>query len=177
MKSFQDYLADLQEMPFVSSYITKNMIDKSIEDHDKLHLAAKSKSIGSDSFTYVSDTGITIYFRKNSKGMPEELNYVDKSNTQILAYKRNGTTKTIIDHMIYHIRKYGEIKTDSSQSPGAKHLWINFIKSNPKGISFESELDGSIIKLDSSNIADYQDRIWSSRKIRTAEIGVRAYVT
>ena len=93
MKTFQDYLADLQEMPFLTSYSTRNRIDKSVEGHDSLHLAAIYTPISSNSFTYVSDTNITVYFRKNSKGLPEELNYIDGSNTQILAYKRNGGDK------------------------------------------------------------------------------------
>lgn len=177
MKTFQDYLRDLQEMPFLNSYSTRNRLDKSIEDHDELHLAAKSIPIGSNSFTYVSESNITVYFRKNSKGMPEELNYIDDTNTQILAYKRNGTVKAILYHMTYHIRKYGELKTDSTHSPGAKHLWINFIKSNPRGISFETKLDKTNIVLNSTNIDDYADQIWSSKLMRSSDNVVRAYVS
>jgi hypothetical protein len=175
MKTFQDYIKDLQEMPYVNSYLTLNRIDKEIEDHDKLHLAAKTKRIGNNSFSYLSDSNLRVYFRKNSKGLPEELNYIDQNNVQVLAYKRNGTVQTIVDHMIYHIKKYDELKTDSNQSPGAKHLWINFIRSSPIGIKFETIIGNKKIQLDKNNIDDLEEKIWST-KIRSANIQVRAYV-
>ena len=79
--------------------------------------------------------------------------------------------------MIYHIRKHGELKTDTSHSPGVKHLWINFIKSNPRGISFETRLGKTNAILDSNNIDDYADQIWSSKVIRASDNVVRAYVS
>lgn len=174
MKTFHEYLLSLQEMPFLTSYITRAKIDKEIEDHDKLHLAAKSKRIGNNSFTYKAENGLQIYFRKNKQGLPEELNYIDRDNIQVLAYKRNGTVSTVIYHMAHHIKKYGELKTDTSQSPGAKHLWINFIKSNPKKIKFTVELDSETIELDRENIDTLASKIWSD-SLKGSEVIIRAY--
>lgn len=177
MKTFSDYLLHLQEMPFLNDYITRNRIEKEIEDHDKFHLAARSKHIGNGSFTYTSDTGISVYFRKNKRGLPEELNYIDQSNTQLMAYKRNGSVKVVIEHMLYHIKKHGELKTDTTHSPGAKHLWINFIKSKPKNIRFETKLGDKLVEITSNNIDQYENQIWSSKSMRYSDIAVRAYVS
>ena len=126
-----------------------------------------SSHIGLNSYTQKDINGNHVYYHLVD-GHTTEMNFIDKDNTQKGVDKGQGDVHHVIRHMIYHIKKHGELKTDSQQSPGGKHLWINFIKSKPKGIKFE--VNGQHI--DHQNIDEHKDKIWSTRPNKNI---VRAY--
>lgn len=171
MKTFQEFIKQLQETPQLSTYYTPLEIENHVVKNDVENLAAKSIKIGNDSHYYFDkDQNEHVYFHKNHKGLPEEVNYITKDNVQRLVAKRRGDVKNNINHMIHHIKKFGELKTSGSQSPGGKNLWINFIKSNPKNIKFECNSQ----ELNHTNIDHHAFDLWDT-SMRNSDKIIRAY--
>ena len=171
---FLDYLTDLQESPQLADFVTNQGVEHYVNTRDVRHLAADNTiHIGNNSYHYVDqkyDKGYHIYFHKDHNGIPEEVNYIDKNNNQKLVSKRNGDSKINLFHMEHHIKTHGELKTDTLQSPGGKHLWIKFIKSKPKNINFES----NGIHLDHTNIDEHEHSLWRIDNEHGSKI-IRAY--
>lgn len=169
MKTFQEFIKQLQETPQLNHYFSGDMLNNNLKLDNVKHIKSDSYNIGDNSFYYKNGDN-HVYFHLDHKGDPAEVNYINKDNIQTHVSKQSGSSKYNINHMIHHIKKFGELKTSGSQSPGGKNLWINFIKSNPKNIKFEC--GGQ--ELDHTNIDHHAFDLWNTN-IRNSDKIIRAY--
>ncbi len=170
MKSFYQFLLELQESPVINDYNTKDFMKTSSDSYREQHInnMNKAKHIGNDSYHY-SDDKYHHYFHMKD-GKPLEINRVEKkTNTQNYVDSGDGDVTHVIRHMLHHIKKHGELITSKDQTKGSKHLWINLIKLKPKNVAFETVHDKTPI--DHLNIDKKEPFLWHSR----SEEKIRAY--
>jgi hypothetical protein len=173
-KTFQQRLRALQENPQINTFFTKDNMEAGIEKLKTKLAAVKSRSIGNSNFYYKDHDG-HHYFHKTN-GIPHEYSRMNNNNVQNYIVKGSGEVKHIVHHMKHHIKEHGELLTDAQQSVGAKHLWVKFIKSKPKGVKFEAKINGKKLPIDHTNIDNHVDHLWNKTDPASYNI-IRAYAT
>lgn len=176
IKTFKDFLRDLQESPQDNSFFSKETMSDIAKHHKDFHIQHHKDrvAIGNDNYKVVKSKD-TYYTHLDHNQQPHEVSFF-KDNVQKVISKGTGSNVHILHHSNQHLEDHGEVITDSGHSPGAKHHWINWIKSNPKDVKFEvRHHSGKTFPVDHTNIDAHIDDIWGrhSSNMRTT---VRAYV-
>lgn len=160
MKTFKEFISEAPEID--TNLHPANLNSFGFEDQLLSYVSdGSAKKIGNNlyHFNYLQTN---FYFHVVSGKIREYSIIVD--NVHQATSKKDGDVKTIFHFMKTHILKYGLLKSDSRNTRGSQKLWISFIKSNPN-IKFRLLEVGRIIKdLNSSNIEELSDLIWSSAK-------------
>lgn len=168
LKSFREYIRDLQEAPQFNSYHSHDSMTTHLA-YTREMLANKAHNKETDRVGrlghHIEHEGKHYYFRMH-KGVAKEVSIFDKNHQEQIVHKTpDGNSIHNRHFMTHHIMKHSKLQTDPSHTPGTKHLWIKYIKSKPKGISFEySHETKGITKLDHKNIDSHADHIWGKEE-------------
>lgn len=180
LKTFKEYLRGLQESPDLiwTSKSGREFLEKQNDKIRNNHLQNRDKwkQIGekeNSNYHYEDDNHHHYFHIHNDK--PREISMIRKSdNTHQVTSKGSAyNSDHIKKFMLHHLIKHGELRSDGTNSSGSQKLWIDLIKSNPKGVKFEAEHPDGNFELNHNNIEHHKSSIWGN-SIKFNDIKIRA---
>lgn len=171
MKTYRQFI---MEMPIISN--SAHTKEQSNGDRELYVSAIRNNGtkVGKGIYHAGDEDGHHLYASGN-KDNPNTVHVVKSNHVQDFVSKtHHGSTSDALNVMNYHVRKHGKLESDHIQTSGGKHLWTQWVKSKPKGVSFHyKDENGKTTPIDHATIDDHASRIWNINAINTKLVATK----
>lgn len=161
MMKFKQFITENPQMIDLDKNLFRHEANK-IRKNILIHASTNRHNCIGDNLYHFNQDYSDIYYRRVGEKI-HELSIIHNNQQKSVDKGDNGDVSHIYAMMKHHALVHGVVSSDSHNSLGSKHMWMNLVKSKPTGFHFFHYRGQSKIPITAENIDSKQHEIWGDK--------------